>query len=117
MEQRTDGTSRVYLPRYVAASGHERKKETKRDKRGRGRDLDLDFSRRGIWNREDGRIPTYIPPVCWHRVVESVSGDGYGFLRLAAFVPMHLVVGTRRGAMRVWSGLVGGSRLGGWCGI
>lgn len=31
MEQRTDGTSRVYLPRYVAASGHERKKETKKE--------------------------------------------------------------------------------------
>lgn len=42
------------------------------------------------------------------------SSDGYGFLRLAALVCV-LFVGTRRGVMRVWSGLVwtaGGSRLG-----
>lgn len=46
----TDGTSRY----------HERREEKKRDKRGRGRGRDLDFDpRRGIWNREDGRMPAY----------------------------------------------------------
>lgn len=36
--------------------------------------------------------------------MESASSDGYGFLRLVAFI-LHRVVGTRRGVMRVWSGL------------
>lgn len=105
MEQRTDGTSRY----------HERREEKKRDKRGRGRGggRDLDFPSK-TWHLEPRRrTDSSIPLVCWHRVVESASSDGDGFLRLVALLCILLLArgGALCGFDLVWSGLVSGS---GW---
>ena len=90
----TDGTSR----RYVAS--HERRKEEEKTQTCR-------FKTFPTWHLEprglaDGRIPASLP-ACWHRVVAATTAS-CGCL--PTYLVMHLVIGTRRRGVQVWSGLV-----------